>query len=135
MTVGAIAGAISCSVIIILLGILLTIFFYDNDIIGGMIATIIIGTILVVGVWTISIWWCKNTESGQRALKTQNSNFHGGIVREVKVYDVEGDIIATYKGKFDIEYDNDRILFDDENGNRHIIYYPTGNVIIDEISE
>ena len=34
-----------------------------------------------------------------------------------------------------MEYDDDRILFDDENGLRHIIYYPTGTVIIDEVSE
>lgn len=79
------------------------------------------------------IWYYGNTESGQRAFKTQKSNFEGGIVREVKVYDVTGGIIKEYSGKFDIEYDDDRILFDDENGKRHTIYYPTGTVIIDEV--
>ena len=42
-------------------------------------------------------------------------------------------MIAKYEGRFDIEYDDDRILFDDEDGLRHIIYYPTGNVIVDEV--
>ena len=28
--------------------------------------------------------------------------------------------------------DENRILFDDEDGKRHVIYYPTGTIIIDE---
>ena len=60
---------------------------------------------------------------------------NGGIKRKVAVYDIEGDIIAEYQGSFDIEYDDDRILFDDENGLRHIIYYPTGTVVIDEVEK
>ena len=75
----------------------------------------------------------QQSEAGKRAIKTQQSNLGGGIERKITVYDVQGDMIAEYEGKFDIEYDDDRILFDDEQGLRHIIYYPTGNVIIDEI--
>ena len=56
-----------------------------------------------------------------------------GIQRKVTVYDMEGDIIKEYEGKFDVDYDNDRIIFDDEHGLRHIIYYPTGTVIIDDV--
>lgn len=29
-------------------------------------------------------------------------------------------------------YKCDRILFDDEQGKRHVIYYPTGTVTVDE---
>ena len=94
---------------------------------------IIVAIVICLALWGVAIWYYQNTESGKRALKTQKSNLSGGITREVKVYDVEGDLIAQYKGKFDIEYDDDRILFDDENGNRHVIYYPTGNVIVDEV--
>ena len=64
-----------------------------------------------------------------RSICNNNSNFL------YNVYDMDGDIIKEYEGKFDIEYDDDRILFDDENNLRHIIYYPTGTVIIDEVSE
>ena len=67
-----------------------------------------------------------------RKKSSQNS---GGIERRITVYDVEGDVIAKYEGRFDIEYDDDRILFDDEEGLRHIIYYPTGNVIVDEVAK
>jgi cell division protein FtsI/penicillin-binding protein 2 len=94
-----------------------------------------ITAIICLAIWGVTIWYYKNTETGKRAFKTQKSNLTGGITREVKVYDVEGDVIATYRGRFDIEYDDDRILFDDEKGNRHIIYYPTGNIIVDEVGE
>lgn len=97
----------------------------------GLIITLVLCLIVTFG----TLWYFQNTESGKRALKTQESNFNKGIERKVSVYDVEGDLIHEYKGKFDLEYDDDRILFDDENGLRHIIYYPTGTVIIDEINE
>lgn len=97
----------------------------------GFIIALVLCLIVTFG----TLWFFQNTESGKRALKTQESNFNKGIERKVSVYDIEGDLIHEYKGKFDLEYDDDRILFDDENGLRHIIYYPTGTVIIDEINE
>ena len=77
-------------------------------------------------------WYFNNTATGIRAYKSQESNFNNGIERVVRVYDVNGKLITEYDGKFDITYDNDRILFDDQNGKRHVIYYPTGTVTVDE---
>lgn len=75
----------------------------------------------------------SNTEAGKRAYKDQVSNFDSGITRTVTVYDINGNIIEQYSGKFDVETDNPGyVLFDDENGKRHIIYFTTGTVIIDE---
>lgn len=99
-------------------------------VIGLLIAAIICA--LIVGGFH---WYYTKTESGARAIKTEQSNLNGGIRRSVKVYDATGGLIQEYEGTFDVEYDDDRILFDDENGLRHIIYYPTGTVIIDEIGE
>ena len=94
---------------------------------------ILIGGLLSVIVLFGMFWWFGNSASGARAMKTQESNFNKGIYREITVYDVNGGVIQQFKGKFDIEYDDDRIMFDDENGLRHIIYYPTGTVIVDEL--
>jgi hypothetical protein len=69
---------------------------------------------------------------GSREMKTQESTLGNGLNRTIKVYSVDGTLIEEYSGRFDIEYDDDRILFDDENGNRHIIFYPTGTVSITE---
>ncbi len=60
------------------------------------------------------------------------SNTAGGITRIVTVYDVNGKEIQKYEGKFDVAYDSNRIKFDDEQGKRHIIYYTTGTITIDE---
>lgn len=92
----------------------------------------IVGGFICVIIMMIMIWYFHNTAAGRRAIKSQESNFSNGIERVVRVYDINGQLIAEYDGKFDITYDNDRILFDDENGKRHIIYYPTGTVTIDE---
>lgn len=129
MTLGA--WIIFIIVAVALIGIF-GVFGYDaNDgsgaIIGVLIAVIISGIILGV-----MLWYYNETAAGARALKTQESNFNNGIERTITVYDMEGDIIQRFEGRFDIEYDDDRILFDDENGKRHIIYYPTGTVIVDE---
>lgn len=135
MTIGAIVLNIVITIGVIILGLIIADYFYREDELAICITSLLVAILIIAGIWGISVWYYENTEGGKRALKSQESNLSGGITREVKVYDVEGDIIATYKGKFDIEYDNDRVLFDDEKGNRHIIYYPTGNVIIDEVGE
>lgn len=88
---------------------------------------------IVVAVWFSLQFYFNNTASGARALKTQESNFSKGLERVVKVYDAEGELIQQYNGKLDVDYDDNRIVFDDEEGKRHIIYYPTGTVIVDEV--
>lgn len=99
----------------------------DGEWISFVITAVIVG--VVVGG---ELWYFHGTAAGSRSLKTQNSNFNKGIERVIKVYDVNGSLIQEYSGKFDIEYDENRILFDDENGKRHSIYYTTGTILIDE---
>lgn len=130
MTIGTI---ILCSVLALCLLILGVVIAVCAESIPGKILGIIVCIAIAVGIWVAGWFYCTHTERGKRALKTQQSNLNGGIERRVLVYDVSGNVIADYQGKFDITYNNDRILFDDEKGLRHIIYYPTGTVIIDEI--
>lgn len=93
------------------------------------VAVIIASIAICIGMW----WWQMNTESGKRAFKDQQSNLSGGIERTVTVYDINGNVIKEYSGKFDVETDRESyILFDDEDGNRHMIYYTTGTIIVDE---
>ena len=93
-------------------------------------------TIIVLAIIasTAMCWWQLNSESGRRAYKTQQSNLNGGISRVVRVYDVEGKEIVRYEGKFDVGHNanDNKIMFDDENGKRHIVYYTTGTVTVDE---
>lgn len=94
----------------------------------------IIGTIIILGATLgIESWYFNGTEAGKRAVKDQESNFHGGITRTVDVYDMEGDLLRKYEGEFDVEMHNNYIVFDDENNQRHVIYFTTGTVTIDEV--
>ncbi|WP_253956827.1 DUF5052 domain-containing protein [Paenibacillus oleatilyticus] len=76
-------------------------------------------------------------ESMDRAVKTWNAEQNGGLDRIMKVYSYQGQLLATYEGKFDIQSNTDqnggttgsKILFD-LNGKRHIIY--NAIVIVDE---
>ncbi len=101
---------------------------------GGRIAIFIAALFISIGLLMGFNWYYTSTASGSRAVKTQQSNLDNGIQRTVTVYSATGEIIKKYEGKFDVEYDDDRILFDDEKGLRHVIYYPTGTVVIDEVA-
>ena len=96
----------------------------------------VFGAILVLVLIGL-LFYYNCTESGHRAMKSQSIDFNNGINREVKVYDMNGELVEEYKGKFDYETNEDRtvIVFDDENGKRHEIFFPTGTVSINEIGE
>ncbi len=97
---------------------------------------VVIGTIVVAIIIIASSFYLTSTEGGKRFIKDFTSDVSGGIPRHVKVYDINGELIEEYKGTFDIETTNDNyILFDDENNLRHIIYFTTGTVIIDELGQ
>ena len=88
--------------------------------------------VLIAGILLFAGWWRNETESGKRMLKSWESETSAGIQRTVRVFDIHGVLLATYAGKFDLIHDSERILFDDEDGRRHIIYFTTGTIIIDE---
>lgn len=72
---------------------------------------------------------CASTE---RMKKNMDSEFNGGLNRELIVYSATGEEVWRFSGKFDIEYVSGRILFDDENGKRHTIYFQNGTVVVNE---
>ena len=81
---------------------------------------------------------CSCTLTGcasfQRSLKSWDSNMQNGLQRSIEVYDINGEKIKEYSGKFDYEFDDKtgRILFDDENNKRHVIFPGTSTILIDE---
>ena len=95
----------------------------------GTIGIAILSFLIMFGGFSL---YYNNTESGKRSLKSWESNIDGGIERTVTVYNIDGEIIQQYSGKFDVDADEKRIIFDDENNKRHMIYWTTGTVIIDE---
>ena len=89
--------------------------------------------IAILVLFIVCFLFCSCTEGCARSCKDFNSDVNGGLYRTVKVYDINGSLVAEYEGKFDIETDNTTyILWDDEMGKRHIIYFSTFNIILDE---
>ena len=97
-----------------------------TDSLGGGIATGVIG--LFVGIILIVVHFL-GTESGGRALKNISSDF-SGLERTMQVYDMTGNLLKTYEGKFDINNNEQGVIKFDLNGKRHLIY--NAIVIVDE---
>lgn len=129
MTVGGWIGFILIAGSLLFFGILIA---YTAYKVSVKIASISIAIFFIICLFLGMLFYYNCTAAGKRAFKSQESNFNDGIERIVEVYDATGNLLKKYEGKFDIDYDDDRIIFDDENGKRHVIYYPTGTVIVDE---
>lgn len=102
------------------------------------VIALIIEVVLIVAMVGGCAAYHTKTESGKRSLKTWQSETTGGIDRTVTVYDINGEEVAKYKGRFDVEESSQegvvKIKFDCD-GKRHIIYAQTGTVLIDENEE
>lgn len=59
--------------------------------------------------------------TGYAYMKSIGSDFNGGLERTVKVYDYNGNKLAEYKGKIDIQEDENKVFFD-LKGKRVVIY-------------
>ena len=101
-----------------------------NWLMRSLVCLLITATLFctVVG---IGHWYCSNTAEGIRAMKDQKSNLNGGLYREIIITTEDGREIFYYEGKCDIETDHGSyILFEDEDGYRHIIYKGVQDTII-----
>ena len=66
--------------------------------------------------------------SVNRSMKNIKSEFTNGLNREINVYSYNGDLIASYKGKIDIEINDTKVLFE-LKGKRYIYYNAVVEVI------
>ena len=69
--------------------------------------------------------------SCQRSCKDCASDVNGGLERTIKVYTLDGTLIAEYEGKFDLAEREDGCIEFEYNGKR-IIYY---NAIVEVIQK
>jgi hypothetical protein len=56
---------------------------------------------IFVSILILTVSSC--TEAFKRKTKDLSSNFGGGLYRKVSVYDYNGNLIKTWKGKFDTQ--------------------------------
>ena len=97
----------------------------------GKIISVVVAILLILGLFFGMRWYFQNTASGQRALTDQKSDLDNGLERTVTIYTADGEIIAQYTGKIDIEgNDGGYVLFDYE-GKRYTYY----NCFVESIAE
>ena len=119
MTIGAWVTFILFTIVIFVIGIVIAVAADDK---AWSPISIIISVILTVALFTGMRWYYNSTGSGQRAMIDQKSNISGGIERVVNVYTANGDKIATYEGKIDLDTNDGGYVKFDFNGKRYIYY-------------
>lgn len=81
--------------------------------------------ILTVGI-CLGLGGCADFD---RSIKSAKSDLGGGLYRTVTLYDYNGKVIKTWKGKFDVSDSESEVYFDDQNGKRVIIH---GGIVVNE---
>ena len=89
---------------------------------SAWVATTLVVAMLSFGCWFGFHWYFENTASGQRALVDQRSELNNGLERTVTVYTANGDVIATFTGKLDIEANDGGYIKFDFQGKRYMYY-------------
>ena len=102
---------------------------FDN--VAAKSISVIVGVILIFALLFGMFWYFDNTASGQRALLDQKSDFNNGIERTVTVYTANGEVIAQYTGKIDIDTNDGGYVKFDFDGKRYVYY----NCFIETIAE
>lgn len=81
---------------------------------------VLFSIILIVALLLGMFWYFNNTASGQRALTDQKSELANGLERTINVYTANGDLIATYNGKIDIDTNDGGYVKFDFEGKRYV---------------
>lgn len=84
-------------------------------------------SILLVVLMVLGATGCASWDRAKTDFKSEMS---GGLERVINVYTADGELIATYEGKIDIEEGDSSVKFD-LNGKRYIYY----NCFVETIAE
>lgn len=82
---------------------------------------------LVLGALFVS-----SCASCERCAKDCSSEMNNGIYREINIYTYDGELIAHYEGKMDIETGNDDYIIFHIDSKRYIYYYGIGIIEVIE---
>lgn len=82
----------------------------------------------IAAVALVAVCGLSRCASCSRVVKTVSSDVSGGMQRTVEVYTNTGELLTTYEGKIDIQYEDNRTLFD-LDGKRYTI---NGGIVIVE---
>lgn len=87
--------------------------------------------IVAFGMVVMLAFGMTGCASWNRVVTDMKSDFAGGLQRTIKVYTAEGDLMAEYEGKIDIESNDGGYIKFDYNGKRYIYY----NCFVESIAD
>lgn len=94
----------------------------------------IIPFVFIVVIIAAVVWYFAATASGGRIRKDFRSEVDNGIPREIKVYNADGKVIMTERGKFDIKHTDRSLQYVDQHNQKHNIYFgDNSTVTVDEL--
>ena len=128
MTIGGWIVFLFLAACLIALGVFVAI---CADSLAARIATPIICGVICVVLLVGRLWYYNNTASGQRALVDQESELSNGMERVIRVYTANGDLIAEFEGRIDIEGNDGGYVLFDYQGKRYTYY----NCFVESIAE
>lgn len=109
------------------IGVLGYLIYDSTESVLAIVAAALVIALLLSGM----LWYFNGTASGKRAMVDQRSDFSNGMERTIKVYTADGNIIAEYTGKIDIEDNAGGYLLFDFEGKRYTYY----NCFVESIAE
>lgn len=119
-------GFLAISTIIVTVSVTLV---CDSSI--GKCCTVVLAIIIIFATLFGMLWYFNNTASGQRAFVDEKSEIRNGIERVINVYTADGELIAHYSGRIDIDTNDGGYVKFDFEGKRYIYY----NCFIESIAE
>lgn len=102
-----------------------------GDSVDHVFIAIIIALVIIAIMFGCFWWYYHNTASGVRAFTDQKSELGNGLERTITIYTADGNIIAQYTGKIDIEGNDGGYVLFDYNGHRYTYY----NCFVESIAE
>lgn len=92
---------------------------------------ITLAVLICIGAFCGLWWYHHSTASGIRALTDQRAEFSNGLNREINVYTADGNLLAHYEGKIDLEDNAGGYVLFDYEGKRYTYY----NCFVESIAD
>jgi energy-coupling factor transporter transmembrane protein EcfT len=113
------------------LGIFVFCLFVDDDkpVVGAI--CLVVSFALIAGIYGACRWYHTSTATGIRALTDQKAELANGLNRHITIYTADGNVIAEYEGKIDLEDNQGGYVLFDYEGKRYTYY----NCFVESIAE
>ena len=102
----------------------------DGKSVAGAIC-LIVSFALIAGIYGACRWYHTSTATGIRALTDQKAELANGLNRHITIYTADGNVIAEYEGKIDLEDNQGGYVLFDYEGKRYTYY----NCFVESIAE